>query len=101
LDALTPRNGAISGDFETCHTARAAGEAFGLNAHPLQHRDEQIAQRRIVVGPEDEVLSVPESASSEENREVRIIVNVRVAHVAAIEHHGMVEQPLSALLLAR
>ncbi len=46
--------------------SRAAAEALRLDAGALEHLNEEIAQRHIVLGVEGEVLAVFEAAASEE-----------------------------------
>src|SRR5262249_30670055 len=81
--------------------ARAACERISLNADPLQHRDEQVAQGSIVVALEGDMLPMPESAASKQNRQIRIVVDVRIAHVASVQHHGLIQEPTPILLPAR
>ena len=46
-------------------------------------------------------VKLPETAARQEDRQIGIVVRVRIAHVAALEHHGAIQQLLSLLLLFR
>lgn len=78
--------------------ALAAPKAIGLYAHLLKHADENIAQRRVVVRIERDVLPVVESTTREYDGEVGVVVDVGIPHVTAIEHHGVVQQTTIGLL---
>ena len=54
----------------------------------------------IIVAPEGNMLAMLEASAGEQNWQVRIVVNVRITHAAAVEHHGAVKQPLAILFLA-
>ena len=43
------------------------------------------------------MLAVTEGAAGEEDGEVRVVVGVGVAHVAAVEDHGRIEQAPAAI----
>ena len=86
--------------FQAGEASAAAGEGVRLNPHALHHAHEQIAERSVVVALEGEMLAMLESPAGEQNGQVGIVVNVRIAHVAAVEHHGAVKQPLAILFLA-
>jgi hypothetical protein len=60
----------------------------------LQHGDEEVAERLVVIALEGEVLAVLEASAGEEDGEVGVVVDVGVAEVAAVEDHGAVEQAL-------
>jgi hypothetical protein len=66
-----------------------------LQSHVLQHGDKEIAQGLVLHVVEDEVLAVHEAASSEEDWQVGAIVDVRVAEVAAVEDHRLIEKARS------
>src|SRR5262245_6697081 len=86
--------------FQARQSSAAAGERVPLYSHALHHAHEQIAQRSIVVAPECNMLAMLESPAREQNRQVGIVVNVRITHAAAVEHHGAVKQPLAILFSA-
>ena len=44
-----------------------------------------------------EVLAVAKPASGEQNGEVGVVVDIGIAHIAAKEHHGTVEQAVGSL----
>jgi hypothetical protein len=58
----------------------------------LEHGNEEIAERFVVIAFEGVVLAVLEAAASEQNGEVGVVVLVRIAHVAAEENHRAVEE---------
>jgi hypothetical protein len=60
----------------------------------LQHSDEEIAERFVVIPFEGEVLTVLQATTGEKDREVRVVVNVGITKVAAVEDHRSVKQSL-------
>ena len=44
------------------------------------------------------MLTVFEAAAGEDDREVAVVVDVGISHVAAIEHHGVIEEGSVGLL---
>ncbi len=46
------------------------------------------------------MLAVLEAAAGEQDGEIGVVVRVRIAHVAAVEHHGAIEEALAAFLLS-
>ena len=83
------------------HRPRAARELVRLDAHALQHGDEEIRQRLVVLLVEGEMLAVLEAAAGEDEREIRRVVGVRVGEVRAVEEHRVVEQRAVGFLHAR
>ena len=73
-------------------SACATRKSRYFHPHVLQHAEVKIGQRNVVVLVECEVLAVAEAAASEDDRQVFVVVDVRIAHVAAIEHHGAIQQ---------
>ena len=73
---------------------------FGLNEYDAAQlsADKEIAERSVVVALEDNMLTVPEPSTGKQNGQVRIVVNVGIAHAAAVEHHGAIQQTLAILL---
>ena len=64
-----------SRQFQSAHRSAAGRELVGLDPQPLEHRDEQVRQRIVVLGVERQVLAVPEPAAGQQHRQV----DVRVA----------------------
>src|SRR4051794_16878126 len=80
---------------EATHGAGGRGELVGLQAEALQHRDEEIWQRIIVLGVEGEMLAMLETAASEESGEIRGYVGVGISKIGTVENHGAVEERLA------
>ena len=78
--------------FQSLHRSRAAGELVGLDPLTLEHRDEEVGQRVIVLLVEGEVLAVFPASAGEEDGEVLVVVVVAVAEVAAVEDLRVIEQ---------
>ena len=76
---------------ELIKIASAAAEAVGVHAKLLEQRDEEIAERRVVVRLERMMLTVLHATTSEENGEVGVIVLIGIAHVAAEENGGAIK----------
>lgn len=68
-----------------------------LDAKALQHGDEQIGHRRVVLRVKGEVLTVFEPAAGEDEREVLIGVGVGVAEAASAEDLRVIEQGAAGL----
>ena len=58
----------------------------------LEHRDEQVAQRSVVLAPVRDVLPVGEAAPSDKNRQVDRRVRVRIAQIAAEQDRRLVDE---------
>ncbi|MEY4483419.1 MAG: hypothetical protein RL693_871 [Verrucomicrobiota bacterium] len=85
----------ISNRFEGSKRAGAGTKHGRLGAHVLEHGYEEIAERGVVVLLEGVVLAVVDSASGEDDGEVGVVVLVGVAHVAAEEDHGAIEEAVA------
>ena len=72
--------------------AGAGAEAIRLDAHLMQHADEEVGQRLVVLAVEGHVARVLEAAAGQQDRQVVAGVRRGVAHVAAVEDHGLIEQ---------
>lgn len=70
----------------------AAPKAVGLDAHILKHADKDITQRRVVALVKRQVLPMAKPTTRKDDRKVGVMVDVGIPHVAAIEHHGVVQQ---------
>lgn len=91
-----------SGGFEhlqAAHRAGTGGEMIRLDAHALQDVDEEVRQWVVALAVKDEVLAMLEAAAREEDWQVGGDMGVRVAEIAAVEHHRAVEQGLVALFV--
>jgi nucleoside-triphosphatase THEP1 len=77
---------------ESAHGAGGGGELVRFEAHPLEHRDEQIRQRVVAIGIERQVLPVPEPAAGKDCRQVGGHVGVGVTEVRAVKNHRAVQQ---------
>src|SRR5262249_39908881 len=77
--------------------AAAGGELVRLDAQALEHGDEQVRQRVVLLLVEGEVLAVAEAAAREQDGEVVVGVRVGAAHAGAVQHHRPVQQRLVAL----
>ena len=62
-----------------------------LDPKSLEHGDKEIRQLIVVVAIERKMSTVPEASSSEDDRQVAVVVLAAV-HVRAKEDHGPVEQ---------
>ena len=69
----------------------AAREAVILQPHLLQHADEDIAQRAIDLIVKLQMLPMLKTTAGKNDREVDVVVNVGISHVATIEQHGVIE----------
>src|SRR5437899_2261993 len=94
-NAVNPGRGPRSRHLQPAHGAGRGGEPVGFKPHPLQHRDEEVRERIIVLRVEADVLAVPESAAREDRRHVRRHVRVRIAQIRTINNHRAVEQGLA------
>ena len=74
----------------------AAAERFYFQAEVLKHRDEEVAERLVVIAAEGQVLAMLEAATGQQDGQVRIVVSIRVPHVAAEQDHRAVKQAISA-----
>ena len=84
-----------SRDIQAAHGSGGGGEAVGFDAELLEHGDVEVRQRVVALGVEGEVLAVPEAAAGEDDGQVGGDVAVGVAHVAAVEDHGAVDERLA------
>jgi hypothetical protein len=83
---------------ELVEGSRITPKGVGLDAHILQHGNEEVAERLVVIPLEGEVLAVLKAAAGEEDGKVGVVVDVGISKVAAVEDHGAVEEALSAFL---
>ena len=67
-------NPTLSNDFVECSGARSKNVRF--QSHVLQHGDEEIAERSVVVALEGQVLAVLEAAAREEDGQIRVVVRI-------------------------
>ena len=70
-----------------------------FDAEALKHRDEEVAERHVVVTFEGKMLAVLEAATGKQDGQVCVVVRVGVSHVAAEENHRAVEQSCVAVSL--
>ena len=70
----------------------AAAELIGFNTEVLEHRDKQITQGLIMIPAKGNVLTVSQAASTNQDGQVRVVMRVRVTHVASKQDHRAVEQ---------
>ena len=70
-------------------------ERVGLNAHLVEHIDEQVAQRRIIPSVVGNVLAVSVSATGKNDWKIRRVMSVRVAQIAAEQNGCVIQQPIS------
>ena len=64
----------------------------------MQHADKDIAQRCVVMRVKSQMLSVAKPTPREDDGEVEVVVDVGISHVAAIEHHRVVQQAAVSFL---
>ena len=83
------------GSGQPLQSASATCKSRFVHPHVVQHAEIKIGQRNVVVLVEREVLAVAEAAAREDDRQVFVVVDVGIAHVAAIEHHGAIQPPVS------
>src|SRR5262245_20894344 len=76
--------------------SRATAESIHLDTHSLDHAHEQVRQRPVVLALEGDVPGVAEAAAGEQDRQVVARVGRGVAHIAAVEHDGLLEQAEAA-----
>jgi hypothetical protein len=77
---------------ELVEGASVAAKVVSLDTEVLQHGDEEIAEGFVLHGVEGEVLAMFEAAAGEENGQVGAVVDVRIAEVAAVEDHRLIQQ---------
>ena len=72
----------------------ARSELVALDAHLLEQRDEEIAERRLLAAIlwEEEMMAVLEASASEHHGQVGVGVGAGIAHAAAEDHGGVVQQ---------
>ena len=70
----------------------AAGKGVRVDSHLLEHREIKAAEGLVVSWIEGEVLAMLEFAAGKEDGEVVTVVYVGIAHIAAVQNHGGVEQ---------
>ncbi len=58
------------------HRARAAAEGVNLQPQTLEHRDEEVRQRVVVVQVEGQMLAVLKAAAGQNDRHVSVVVAV-------------------------
>ncbi len=80
--------------------AGAAAKRIRLDAHAAQHGNKEIAERRVVIAFEGDVLAVFETTTGQNDGKIRVVVDVGLAHVAAVKHHGAIQQTFVAFRLA-
>src|SRR5690242_17539491 len=68
-----------------------------LDAEALENVDEKVGQRVVALAIEDEMPAVLEAAAREQNGQVGRHMRIRVTEVAAVEHHGAIQQGFAAL----
>src|ERR1700722_6738672 len=78
--------------FQSCQGAGAVAELVHFQTEALEHRYVEVAQRRVALRVESEVLAVFEAAPGEQHRHVLDAVDAGVGKVAAEEHRGPLEQ---------
>ncbi|MDP6502286.1 MAG: hypothetical protein QF886_01670, partial [Planctomycetota bacterium] len=69
----------------TCATC----EACFFHTHVVKHTEVKVRQWGVVLAVECKVLSVFKASSRQDDRKVFVVVNVGIAHVAAIKNHGL------------
>ena len=74
--------------------AAARSELIALDAHLLEQRDEEIAQRCLLAAIlwEEEMMAVLEAPAREHHGQVRVGMCAGIAHAAAEDHGGVVQQ---------
>src|SRR5688572_17149961 len=82
----------LSTQFQSRQRPRATAELVDFNAEALEHADEEIAERRRILGIEGKVLAVLKATAGQEHREILGGMAAAVAEVAAEEDGGEVEQ---------
>ena len=69
----------------------ATREAVILQPHLLQHADEDIAQGAINLIVKLQMLPMLKTTASKNHREIDVVVDVGISHVATIEQHGVIK----------
>src|SRR5271154_5167735 len=77
--------------------AGAAAEPVHLEAQLLEHADEQVGKRLVVLAVEGTVPRVVEPAAGEDDRQIVAGGGRAVPHVAAIEYGRLLEKRLAAI----
>ena len=73
--------------------ARAVDEAVEANAHAVEQREVQVRQRRLLRIPDViAALDAADAAARDDDRQVAMIVDVRIAHAAAEQVRRVIEQ---------
>src|SRR4051794_98051 len=66
------------------HGSPAGGKLVRLDSQALEHGDEEVGERVIVLLVEGEVLAVPEAAAGQEHGQVDVGVRVGAAHARPV-----------------
>src|SRR5262249_34697526 len=76
----------------------AVGELIEPRAELLEQRQMQVRERRrLRILNVAAALHLSGAAAGDDDRQVDVIVDVRIAHTAAVEHHRVVEQRAAAV----
>src|SRR6185437_11602779 len=78
--------------FQSRHGSRAGAESAHLQFQSLQHADEEIAQRKVILFVEGKVLAMTETAAGQEDGEVGGEMTAGAAEIAAKQDLGAVEK---------
>src|SRR5687767_8416739 len=79
-------------ELQVLQQPRAVAEVRLPYAGLVEHRDQQVGHRRVIRIPQvTPALHPARRAADDEVRQREVIVGVAVAHVAAVEQHGVVE----------
>jgi len=72
--------------------AGAGAESIGVGAEAVEELDVEIAEGRVLLRVEGEVLAVLEAAAGDEDRHVLVVVAAGVAEVASEHDDGAIQQ---------
>lgn len=61
----------------------------------MEHGEVEVGEGGVVVSLEGDVLAMLEASSGEDDGEVGVVVDVGVAHTAAVEDHRLIEEALA------
>ncbi len=89
----------LSSGVEPGNRTCAGRERIDVDSKLLQHVDLQIAEWRVIFAAKSQVLAMLEAAPSQQDRQVVCVVDVRIAEIATVKDHGVVQETLAILWL--
>ena len=78
-------------DLNSVQCSGACRELISVHVQMLPPGDLQITPRRVLLAIEGNVLIVSHTATGQSDRQVSVVVRVRVPHVASVQDHSPIE----------